>query len=146
MFALCDRFSVLENLEPRLLMASGAMIVTSEALAGAFQDVADWYTRKGHDAVVVTTESIASIIMGFIGPTDTRKLAIVGNDTEATVLKSEIFANAACWQGYKILEGLVPVLRTNQIVLARAKNIPSIYTSDCQSSSSNAKVEKIFKG
>jgi len=40
------------------------MIVTSEALAGAFQDVADWYTRKGHDAVVVTTESIASNYSG----------------------------------------------------------------------------------
>ena len=45
-------------------MSSGAMIVTSEALAGAFQDVADWYTRKGHAAVVVTTEDISSNYSG----------------------------------------------------------------------------------
>jgi len=57
-------FNVLENLEPRLLMSSGAIIVTSEALAGAFQDVADWYTQKGHAAVVVTTETISSTYSG----------------------------------------------------------------------------------
>ncbi|MCJ7817942.1 MAG: hypothetical protein MUP60_03750, partial [Candidatus Thorarchaeota archaeon] len=66
------------------------------------------------------TESITSIIIGFIAPTATRKLAILGNDIDATVLKIEMFASAACWQGYKTLEGLVPVLRTNQTVLARA--------------------------
>ena len=46
-----------ESLEPRFLL-SGAMIVTSEALGGAFQDVAEWYTRKGYAAEVVTIESI----------------------------------------------------------------------------------------
>ena len=47
----------LEILEPRFLL-SAAMIVTSEALAEAFGDVADWYTRKGYPAEVVTIESI----------------------------------------------------------------------------------------
>ena len=49
--------TVLEGLEPRLLM-SGAMIVTNAALSSAFEEVADWYTRKGYATEVVTTESI----------------------------------------------------------------------------------------
>lgn len=52
---LCPSF---EALEPRLLMSGNALIVTNEALAPAFQDVADWYTRKGYAAEVVTTSSI----------------------------------------------------------------------------------------
>jgi len=47
----------LEDLEPRLLM-SGAMIITSEALAGAFEQVSGWYTQKGHPAEIVTIETI----------------------------------------------------------------------------------------
>ena len=57
MLTLHDAPTALEGLEPRLLL-SGALIVTSEALAGAFQEVADWYTRKGYPAEVVTTASI----------------------------------------------------------------------------------------
>jgi len=45
-------------LEPRLLMSGNVLIVTNAALSSAFQEVADWYTRKGYAAEVVTTESI----------------------------------------------------------------------------------------
>lgn len=57
MRCLYEHAFALECLEPRLLM-SGAMIITSEALAGAFGDVSDWYTRKGYPAEIVTVESI----------------------------------------------------------------------------------------
>ncbi|MEI7835223.1 MAG: C25 family cysteine peptidase [Planctomycetota bacterium] len=49
----------IEPLEPRQLMAGGALIITSGSLADAFQNVSDWYTRKGFPAHVLTTESIA---------------------------------------------------------------------------------------
>ena len=57
-----DRVAI-ESLEPRFLL-SGAMIVTTEALAEAFGDVADWYTRKGYPAEVVTIESIDANYQG----------------------------------------------------------------------------------
>ncbi len=59
-----DQPALLESLEPRFLLSSGALIVTSDALAGAFQDVANWYTRKGFPAQIVTTESIYSAYSG----------------------------------------------------------------------------------
>jgi len=57
----------METLEPRFLL-SGAMIVTSEALAEAFGDVAQWYTRKGYAAEVVTVESIDAEYAGADRP------------------------------------------------------------------------------
>ncbi|MCY2930069.1 MAG: C25 family cysteine peptidase [Planctomycetota bacterium] len=54
----------IEPLEPRQLMAAGALIITDAALAGAFQGVSDWYTRKGYPAHVLTTESIAATYSG----------------------------------------------------------------------------------
>ena len=52
---------VMEGLEQRLMMAAdGVLIVTSDALSSAFQEVANWYTRKGHPAAVVTTTAISA--------------------------------------------------------------------------------------
>ena len=53
-----------EPLEPRQLMAAGALIITDAALANAFQNVSDWYTRKGYPTHVLTTESIAATYSG----------------------------------------------------------------------------------
>lgn len=53
-----------EPLEPRQLMAGGALIITSNSLASAFQNVSDWYTRKGYPAHVLTTETIAASYSG----------------------------------------------------------------------------------
>ena len=41
----------MEDLEPRHLL-SGAIIITNASLSSAFQDLADWYTRKGYAAQV----------------------------------------------------------------------------------------------
>ena len=56
--------SACEPLEPRLLFSAGALIVTNNALADAFGDVAEWYTRKGYPAQVVTVEDISSAFTG----------------------------------------------------------------------------------
>ena len=55
---------IAERLEPRVLLSSGVLIVTSSELAGAFQAVGDWYTRKGHPAEIVTTDEIYSSYSG----------------------------------------------------------------------------------
>ena len=47
-----------ETLENRLLMSNGALIVTSDALVPAFDEVAEWYTRKGYPAEIITTSDI----------------------------------------------------------------------------------------
>ena len=47
-----------QSLEPRLLMSNGVLLITNEALVGSFQQVANWYTRKGYPAQIVTTEDI----------------------------------------------------------------------------------------
>ncbi len=53
-----------ESLEKRLLMSGGALIITNSQLAAAFQQVADWYTRKGYPAEIVTLDAIYSQYSG----------------------------------------------------------------------------------
>ncbi len=56
--------ATVELLEPRLLMSSGALIVTNASLASAFAPVAEWYTRKGYPASVVTLDAISAMYTG----------------------------------------------------------------------------------
>ena len=56
---------ILENLESRVLLSDGALIITSSILEPAFQEVADWYTRKGYPAEVVNTTHIANTYQGI---------------------------------------------------------------------------------
>ncbi|MCY2925859.1 MAG: C25 family cysteine peptidase [Planctomycetota bacterium] len=81
----------IEPLEPRQLMAAGALIITTNSLAGTFHNVSDWYTRKGYPAHVLTTESIAA--------------AYPGADLQAQIRNAIIDWHANHGVGYVLLGG-----------------------------------------